>query len=90
MLCPAERFAIENAQRFEKAVPIEKAAIEDRNHSLRFRDELVVEQHDHVADSDSISVGAANRSAWKKPLALANVSSYSAAGIESATIPAPA
>src|SRR6266487_2378783 len=62
--------------------------IEGARHACRF----TVKIHGGVRNSEglgTISLRACHRSAARKPPALDSVSSYSAAGIESATMPAP-
>src|SRR5262245_14498784 len=68
------------SNRFIDAIAIEKTMVEDRDDRLLFFYEPVIEinQHYYVC-----------RSALKKAWAFWSVSSYSFAGSESATIPAP-
>ena len=43
-----ERFAVVHAERFEDAIAIQEAAIEDRNFSFPLREELAVEEDNHT------------------------------------------
>src|SRR5436309_22428 len=91
MLHPTKGFAVKDGQGFEKAITIQEATIMDRDDRLFFGHELAVDERDQgkVGELECWS-GAPRRSASKNPRALARVSSYSAVGSESATIPAPA
>src|SRR5579862_5203317 len=96
MSLPSERPAIIDMHGFEKAIAVEKAAIEDRNDSLFLRNEAAVDEGDHNGTDEvdetgpsAVSTGDGQLTAWRKPRALARVSSYSASGMESATMPAP-
>ncbi len=46
MFRPAERLALEDVQGFKQAIAIEKAAVENGDRGLRFRDKLAVEKDD--------------------------------------------
>src|SRR6185295_15488239 len=78
----AEGHAAVGAQRLEEAAAVEEAAVRRRDRGLLLRKETAVQpDHGHVSVTPSARAIAA---------ALASVSSYSAAGSESAVMPPPA
>jgi hypothetical protein len=44
VLCPAEGFAVVDAQGFEQAVAVEEAPVEDGDAGFGFRDERIIEE----------------------------------------------
>src|SRR5260370_3285732 len=47
VLGPAEWFGVEDADSFEEAVAVEKAAVENGDDGLVFREELAIEENGH-------------------------------------------
>lgn len=93
---PENRLAVAHPDRLEETVAVKERTIENRHASLFSGQELAVQPDDHgfLGMADGVSgwrlPAAPGDRAERKPRALARVSSYSASGSESATIPAPA
>lgn len=94
VLLPSKKSARIPRQAFEESVAVKERTVEHRNQGLRHRQDLAIHPNGFthegrlpVVTSETVAGDAC--SARKSPLALARVSSYSASGTESATMPAP-